>query len=38
MGPDFVPFSEESDADSFADEYGGQVVGYGDIGEGLLGR
>lgn len=36
MGPDFVPFSEAADAESFADEYGGRVVGYEDIDEGLL--
>lgn len=36
MGPDFVPFSEPADAESFADEYGGRVVGYDDIDEGLL--
>ncbi|WP_135823357.1 nitrous oxide reductase accessory protein NosL [Halorussus ruber] len=38
MGPDFMPFSEEDDAQSFADEYGGEVVEYGDIGEGLIGK
>lgn len=37
MGPDFVPFSGASDATAFADEYGGDVVEYGDIGEGLIG-
>ena len=38
MGPDFIPFSTQGDAESFADEYGGEVVSYGDIGEGLVGR
>ena len=38
MGPDFVPFSEQADAESFADEYGGEVVAYDDIGEGLVGQ
>lgn len=38
MGPDFVPFSDEADATAFADEYGGDVVEYGDIGEGLIGK
>jgi len=38
MGPDFVPFSEEADATAFADEYGGDIVEYGDIGEGLIGQ
>jgi nitrous oxide reductase accessory protein NosL len=38
MGPDFVPFSDEADATAFAEEYGGDVVEYGDIGEGLIGK
>lgn len=38
MGPDFIPFSNEDDATSFTDERGGEVVAYGDIGEGLIGR
>jgi nitrous oxide reductase accessory protein NosL len=38
MGPDFVPFSAEADATAFAEEYGGDVVEYGDIGEGLIGK
>ncbi|WP_276299774.1 nitrous oxide reductase accessory protein NosL [Halorussus lipolyticus] len=38
MGPDFVPFSNDEDAASFADEYGGEVVEYGDIGEALVGK
>lgn len=38
MGPDFVPFSEADDAAAFADEYGGDVVAFDEIGEGLVGR
>lgn len=38
MGPDFVPFSVEADAESFAAEYGGDIVEYDDIGEGLIGK
>ncbi|WP_137286482.1 nitrous oxide reductase accessory protein NosL [Halorussus salinisoli] len=38
MGPDFVPFSTQGDAESFADEYGGEVVAYGDIDEGIVGK
>jgi nitrous oxide reductase accessory protein NosL len=38
MGDDFVPFSSPDDAASFADEYGGDVVAYGEIDEGLIGR
>lgn len=38
MGPDFIPFSKRGDAQSFADEYGGEIVAYGDIDEGLIGR
>jgi nitrous oxide reductase accessory protein NosL len=38
MGPDFVPFSDGDDAAAFADEYGGDVVAFDDIGEGLVGR
>lgn len=38
MGPDFLPFSDADDAAAFADEYGGDVVGFDEIGEGLIGR
>jgi len=31
MGRDFVPFSDEDDASSFAEEYGGTVVPFADI-------
>lgn len=37
MGYDFVPFSNESDANAFAEKWGGQVVRYGDIDETLVG-
>lgn len=38
MGPDFVPFSKRADADSFAGEYGGDVVAFDEIGPTLVGR
>jgi copper chaperone NosL len=38
MGPDFIPFSEESDGASFADEFGGQTVTMDDITPEMLGR
>lgn len=38
MGRDFVPFSVRSDAEAFAEEYGGRVVGYDDIGPALVGK
>ncbi|WP_435347039.1 nitrous oxide reductase accessory protein NosL [Haloarchaeobius sp. HRN-SO-5] len=38
MGPDFVPFSNRDDADSFAAEYGGSVVEFGDVTPALVGR
>jgi nitrous oxide reductase accessory protein NosL len=38
MGPDFVPFSVRGDADEFAAEYGGDVVGFDDIDEAVVGR
>jgi copper chaperone NosL len=38
MGPDFVPFSVRTDADEFADEYGGDVFGFDDIDEAAVGR
>ncbi|WP_439026707.1 nitrous oxide reductase accessory protein NosL [Haloarchaeobius sp. DT45] len=38
MGPDFVPFSDRDDADSFAAEYGGSVVEFGDISPALVGK
>ena len=38
MGYDFMPFSVESDATAYAEEWGGQVVRYGDIDEALVGK
>jgi nitrous oxide reductase accessory protein NosL len=38
MGYDFMPFSVESDATAYAEEWGGQVVQYGDIDEALVGK
>ena len=38
MGPDFIPFSEAGDAESFATDHGGEVLGFDDIGPELLGR
>ncbi|WP_267639859.1 nitrous oxide reductase accessory protein NosL [Haloarchaeobius amylolyticus] len=38
MGPDFVPFSDQDDADAFADEYGGSVVAFDDISPALVGK
>jgi nitrous oxide reductase accessory protein NosL len=38
MGPDFVPFGVESDAESFASEYGGSVVAFEEITPALTGR
>ncbi|WP_458207980.1 nitrous oxide reductase accessory protein NosL [Haladaptatus sp. NG-SE-30] len=38
MGPDFIPFSKQSDAKSFADEHGGEVIAFGDIDEGVVGK
>ena len=38
MGPDFLPFSDDGEADAFAADHGGQVVAYDEIDEGLIGR
>ena len=38
MGADFVPFSERADAESLAEEHGGEVVEYDSIDEGLIGQ
>ncbi|WP_227131186.1 nitrous oxide reductase accessory protein NosL [Halorubellus salinus] len=38
MGPDFVPFSDDADAESFATEYGGSVVGFDEISPTLVGK
>lgn len=36
MGPDLMPFSEPSEAESFADNYGGRTIGYDDIDRSLV--
>lgn len=38
MGPDFVPFSDESDATAFADEYGGSVVAFDEVTPTIAGK
>ncbi|MFC7044853.1 nitrous oxide reductase accessory protein NosL [Halobacteriaceae archaeon GCM10025711] len=38
MGPDFIPFSKEADAQAFADEHGGKLYAFEDIGPEQLGR
>jgi nitrous oxide reductase accessory protein NosL len=38
MGPDFIPFTEPSDAETFASESGGELLQYGDIDEGVIGQ
>jgi len=38
MGPDFVPFSDREDATAFAGEYGGEILAYGEIDEGVIGK
>jgi nitrous oxide reductase accessory protein NosL len=38
MGPDFVPFSEKADAESFAGKYGGTVVSFDQITPTLAGK
>lgn len=38
MGPDFYPFSNQEDARTIADEYGGQLVPFDDIDAGLIGK
>ncbi|MFC7114787.1 nitrous oxide reductase accessory protein NosL [Natronoarchaeum sp. GCM10025703] len=36
MGEDLIPFGEATDADSFADEYGGQVITHDEITRELI--
>lgn len=36
MGPDFVPFSDEADANDFVDRYGGRIVSFEDISPAML--
>lgn len=38
MGPDFIPFSDKDDADGFVDEFGGEVLAFDAIDEGVVGR
>ena len=38
MGPDFIPFSDEEDGASFADEFGGRIVAMDAITPETLGR
>ena len=38
MGPDFMPFSDRDEAESFAGDHGGEIVEYDEIDEGLIGR
>lgn len=38
MGPDFLPFSDEADARSFSDEYGGEVLRFDEIDESVVGK
>lgn len=36
MGPDFVPFSAQTDAESFTEEYGGRIVQFDEITPDLV--
>jgi len=36
MGPDFVPFSDEADANDFVDRYGGRIVSFEDVSPAML--
>jgi len=36
MGPDLIPFSDEADAESFAEEYGGEVLPATDVDRELV--
>lgn len=38
MGPEFIPFSEDGDAESFADEHGGDLYAFDEITVDMLGR
>jgi nitrous oxide reductase accessory protein NosL len=38
MGPDFVPFSDDADAEAFAAEHGGSVVAFDEITPTLVGK
>lgn len=38
MGPDFIPFSTDSDATAFRDEYGGDILEYDQIDASVIGQ
>lgn len=38
MGPDFIPFADRADADAFSADFGGEVLSFGAIDEGVIGR
>ena len=38
MGPDFIPFTDRTEAVEFAAEHGGRVLAFADIDEGVIGR
>jgi nitrous oxide reductase accessory protein NosL len=38
MGADFLPFSARADAEAFATDHGGEVLGFDDISPGTLER
>ncbi|MFC6953267.1 nitrous oxide reductase accessory protein NosL [Halorubellus litoreus] len=38
MGPDFVPFGDDADAEAFAAEHGGSVVAFDEITPTLVGK
>ena len=38
MGPSLIPFTDPDDASSFQDKYGGDVLGFDEVTEGLIDR
>lgn len=36
MGPSLVPFTDDEDATAFQEEYGGDVLGFGDVSQQLV--
>lgn len=36
MGPSLIPFTDSEDATEFQEEYGGEVLGFGDVTRGVL--
>lgn len=38
MGPEFIPFSDDGDAETFVEEHGGELVTFDDIDPELLER